>query len=114
MKWLIAVAGSIFFSGCTSVPLKPEEQTVKVVFHQDAPAGCKELGVVSSYLDETSGLNGWVGTGDPRQFHLEGLKRATFKKGGNLAVVTKEHPHNKEEGIHADALDGVAYRCDEK
>jgi len=92
MKALFFAFVAISLSACTTTPLTPEENAVKVLQTPDAPAGCKKVGEV--------GASTLISFTDSRRESY--LKYETYKLGGN--TVTK---NQKENGT----IYGTAYNC---
>ncbi len=84
---------AVLLSGCASVPLTPEQASVRILRKTDAPASCRELGKVIAY-----GLASLSDDGRESD-----LKRATVKLGGNTVTLDRRD----ENG----SLFGIAYAC---
>ncbi|QDK43200.1 hypothetical protein DOM21_17405 [Bacteriovorax stolpii] len=93
MKLITFIPLIAFLASCSSVPLTPQEQGVKILRKSDAPSQCKELSRVHA-----PGLASLSDEGREAD-----LKRATFKAGGDTVTIINRDENN--------TIYGIAYKC---
>ena len=89
------VLSMILFSACSSHPIKPEAENVKVS-RDEASKDCKEIGDVQGRVKSVSGKF---------EEALEDLKLDAARKGANFVQI-------KQTGALGQAVSGTAYFCD--
>lgn len=92
---LALVITSAFFVACSSHPIKPEADNVKVS-RDDADKDCQEIGPVEGRVKNVNGKF---------EEALEDMKLDAARKGANYI-------HMKQTGALGQAVSGTAYFCD--
>ena len=91
-KFVISLA-FLSLTACTSAPLTPEEESVRLLRKSDAPAECKQLGKVHA-----PGMASVTEEGREAD-----LKRATYKIGGDTVTMDRRDENN--------TIYGTAFKC---
>lgn len=95
MKFLIPVAALVLTTACSSHPIKPEADNVKVS-RDEADKDCKEIGSVEGRVKNVNGKF---------EEALEDLKLDAARKGANYVQI-------QQTGALGQAVSGTAYFCD--
>ncbi len=96
MKYVVAIVLSAsVITACSSHPIKPEADNVKVS-RDDADKDCKEIGPVEGRVKNVTGKF---------EEALEDMKLDAARKGANYV-------HMKQTGALGQAVSGTAYFCD--
>jgi hypothetical protein len=120
---LLAATIAATVTGCTTIPLDPGAENVKVI-NGTTPKGCKMLGAVSS--QDVNGATVSVTSHENlMQMQLNSIRNQANKLGANFVSITKhqttygyassdygvtnnEHTSNN---VNTHEMDGQAYRC---
>lgn len=92
---LILLMSSMLFVACSSHPIKPEADNVKVS-RDEANKNCQEIGPVEGRVKNVSGKF---------EEALEDMKLDAARKGANFVQI-------KQTGALGQAVSGTAYFCD--
>jgi hypothetical protein len=95
MKSLLMISFLVLFAACSSHPIKPEADNVKVS-RDEADKDCKELGDVEGRVKNVKGTF---------EEALEDLKLDAARKGANYV-------HIQQSGAMGQSVRGAAYFCD--